>query len=111
MILQLFLRGRSIAPHKGVFVTVLGEHERCVDDTDVRKRLREVPEGCAGVWVYLLSEEIHVVRVREEVFERLCGTFHVATAGLALYRPEAEDAEGAFTRREPVVGPRLVAVD
>ena len=90
---------------------MLGEHERHVDDTDVRERLREVPECRAGIWVYLLSEEAHVVRVREEVFERLCGNFHVATAGLALYSTEAEDAEGAFTRPESVVGPRLVAVD
>ena len=111
MILQLFLRGRSIAPHEGVFVTVLGERERSVDEPDVCERLREVPEGCPGVWVYLLSEKAHVVCVREEVFERLCGTFHVVTAGLALYSPEAADAEGTFTRREPVVGPRLVAVD
>jgi hypothetical protein len=94
-----------------VFVTVLGEHERCVDDTDVRKRLREMPLSRTCLGVYLLSEEAHVVRVREEVFERLCGTFHVATAGLALYSPEAADAEGAFTRRESVVGPCLVAVD
>ena len=105
MILQLFLRGRSIAPHEGVFVTVLGERERSVDEPDVCERLREVPEGCAGVWVYLLSEQAHVVCVREEMFERLCGTFHVVTAGLALYSPEAEDAEGPSPGRSPSLVP------
>src|SRR5919112_220382 len=35
---------------------VFAERERRVDETDVCEGLREVPEGRAGVWVYLLSE-------------------------------------------------------
>src|SRR5829696_8370285 len=39
------------------------------------------------------------------------GSFDVATAGHTFHRPEAADAESAFSGWEPVVGPRLVAVD
>src|SRR5215210_1977104 len=39
------------------------------------------------------------------------GSFDVATAGHTFHRPEAADAECAFSGWEPVVGPRLVAVD
>src|SRR3712207_5860904 len=107
MILQLFLRGRSIAPREGVFVTVLGEGERRVDEPDVRERLREVPEGRAGVGVYLLGEEAHVVRVSEQLLEGSGGSFDVAAASHAFYRPEAAETECSLTGREPVVGPRL----
>src|SRR5829696_1059910 len=39
------------------------------------------------------------------------GSFDVATAGHTFHRPEAADAESAFSGWEPVVGPRLIAVD
>src|SRR5215212_2843746 len=94
-----------------MFATVLGEGERRVDEPDMCERLREVPEGRAGVGVYLLREEAHVVRVGQQLLEGQGGSFDVAAAGHAFHRPEAAEPECSLAGREPVVGPCLVAVD
>src|SRR5918997_2129159 len=39
------------------------------------------------------------------------GSFDVAAAGHAFHRPEAAETECSLAGREPVIGPRLVAID
>jgi len=92
-------------------LVALGERQGRVYEADVRESLREVPEGRAGVRVYLLGEETHIVCVGEKPLERPGGRSDVTATGYTFNRPEAADAEGALTGREPVVGSCLIAVE
>ena len=84
------LLGRSLAA---------GQVERCVDQRDVRKRLRKVPELASEPRIVLLGQEADIVAQRQEAFKKLARLRHAPLHDEIVGEPEAAGEKCAFARR------------
>src|SRR5581483_5184560 len=78
------------------------EHQRGIDETNVRKCLRIVAERLAIVRIELLGIQANVVGVAEQLFEQADGLRQPARSSQSLDRPEAGDAEPPFAAGQTI---------